>query len=76
MFGGNVSDKTNSNIEPLILRIGQVSKVVGLPASSIYRLINTGEFPAPVKLSKRASGWRFSDVSAWVDSLERSERSA
>lgn len=57
------------NIEGSILRIGQVKDLVGLSSASIYRRIKAGEFPAPVKLGKHASGWLLSDINAWVSRL-------
>src|SRR5882762_11020033 len=41
-----------------ILRLKQVSTIVGLAKSSIYRKVREGTFPAPIKLgSDWASGW-------------------
>jgi len=31
-----------------------------------------GAFPRPVKLGKRAVGWRASDITAWLESREES----
>jgi prophage regulatory protein len=52
-----------------ILRINEVSKISGLPVSSIYRLVREGKFPKPVKLSARASGWISSNVQDWINDL-------
>jgi prophage regulatory protein len=51
-----------------ILRIQAVRELTGLSRSSIYRLAAEGRFPAPVKLSERASGWRESALRGWIDS--------
>ncbi len=40
-----------------MLRLPQVLKRTGLAKSSLYEKISKGEFPAPVKLGSRASGW-------------------
>jgi prophage regulatory protein len=50
-----------------ILRIKEVSAKVGLPRSSIYRLIPHGEFPHPIRLSEKAVGWRDSEIDEWID---------
>jgi prophage regulatory protein len=50
------------------LRLPTVIERTGLSRSSIYRLVQLGRFPAPVKLSERASAWRESDVVAWLES--------
>ena len=54
------------NPEPaMLLRIGAVIRTTGLGRSTIYRLITSGEFPAPVRLSARAVAWRRADVESW-----------
>lgn len=54
-----------------ILRLPEVTRVTGLSRSSIYRLEASGEFPARVKLSESASGWRSGEVQAWIASRPR-----
>jgi len=53
-----------------ILRFHEVSRVTGLGRTSIYDGIRKGTFPAPVKLTEHAVGWRSSDIDAWIASLE------
>lgn len=53
---------------PAILRMPSVLKLTGLSRTTIWRMAKTGTFPAPVRLSKRAVGWRSTDVEAWVRS--------
>lgn len=48
-----------------LLRIKEVEKAVGLSRASIYRLINTGDFPTQIKLSERASAWCSEDIRLW-----------
>ena len=50
----------------VILRLPKVTEVTGLPRSSIYDAIHRGEFPRPLKLGARASGWRMSEVQQWI----------
>jgi prophage regulatory protein len=49
-----------------ILRLPAVSEAVGLTRSSIYRLMDEGLFPRPVKLSPRAVGWRRGQIDEWL----------
>lgn len=51
-----------------ILRRPQVQQVVGLSRSTIYAKVAEGSFPRPIKLGKRAVGWRESDIDAWLAS--------
>ncbi|WP_306155246.1 AlpA family transcriptional regulator, partial [Roseovarius sp. MMSF_3281] len=45
-----------------------VQKITGLSRSTIYRHINAGTFPAPVKLTERLIGWHSSTISDWMAS--------
>ncbi len=51
-----------------ILRRKEVEKRTGLSRSTLYAMIAEGKFPKPVKLGKRAVGWREADIAAWLDS--------
>lgn len=53
-----------------ILHRPEVEDTVGLSRSTIYALIAAGDFPKPLKLGKRAVGWRQSEVDAWLNSRE------
>ena len=50
-----------------VLRIFEVSDRTGLPRSSIYAKIQTGDFPRPIKLGTRSVGWLEADVNSWID---------
>ena len=51
-----------------ILRLKQVAAIVGIGRSSIYRKVQEGTFPSPIKLgSARASGWISAEVYNWID---------
>ena len=51
-----------------LLRRREVEKITGLGRSSIYRLMQEGDFPRPVKVGPSAVRWRESEVNAWVES--------
>lgn len=40
---------------------------VGFCRSYVHQLISKGEFPQPIKLGKRASGWLESEIDAWLE---------
>jgi prophage regulatory protein len=55
--------------EPLqrFLRLPAVLQATGLARSTVYRMVAEHTFPAPVKLAKRAVGWRQEDVREWTN---------
>ena len=57
-----------------VLRRKDVEAMVGLSRSTIYHLISQGLFPAPIKLGKRAVGWKVSDLEIWLNNREMAER--
>lgn len=50
-----------------ILRIKDVSNLVKLSRSTIYRLIKTGDFPDKIQLSERIIGFRYLDILDWME---------
>jgi prophage regulatory protein len=49
-----------------ILRLPAVLARVGVSRRTLYELMKTGRFPAALKLSPGAVGWRSSDVDRWI----------
>jgi len=49
-----------------ILRDAEVRERSGLSRTTRWRLIREGKFPAAVKLTDHAVGWRESDIDAWL----------
>ena len=49
------------------LRLPSVSEKVGLSRSQIYKLIQQGEFPEPIKLGPKISAWIEEKLEAWMD---------
>jgi prophage regulatory protein len=58
-----------------VLTLAEVVAKVGAGKSTIYAMISRGEFPAPIKLSIRKSGWILSEVDSWIDQ-QRAQRDA
>jgi prophage regulatory protein len=48
-----------------LLRLAEVSTMVGLKRSSIYRYVAEGRFPSPIKVGERSVRWKLTDVLAW-----------
>ena len=59
-----------------VLRIFEVSDRTGLPRSSIYAKIQTGDFPRPIKLGARSVGWLEADINSWLDEKVSQSRKA
>jgi prophage regulatory protein len=51
-----------------IFRRPDVEQLVGLSRSTIYAMMAEGSFPKPLRLGKRAVGWRERDLQRWLAS--------
>ena len=51
-----------------LLRRREVEELTGLSRASIYRLMRSGSFPLPVRVSATAVRWKASDITAWIES--------
>ena len=63
------SDHLKSPEAKMILRMKDVCSELGVSRASIYRLLESGSFPKPLKLGKRAIGWERDNIQQWVKSL-------
>lgn len=59
-----------------LLRLREVMATTGLGSSTIYRHIQAGTFPAPVKIGGTTSRWRSSELADWMNRLVHSECSS
>jgi prophage regulatory protein len=60
------SEACNISSTGRILRWPELQHKVGYSRSNVYRLIDQGHFPPPIKLGARAVGWLESEVNAWI----------
>ena len=63
------------NPTPLrIIRMQEVTDKVALQPSTIYAMVQAGDFPAPFKIAPggRVSGWLLGDIEGWL--LSRAEQ--
>ena len=49
------------------LRLPSVIEKVGLSRSQIYKLIQRGDFPEPVKIGPKISVWIEEKLEVWMD---------
>jgi len=46
----------------------EVEDITGLSRTTIYNMMSRGEFPRPVRLTRKAVGWPESVIEAWLKS--------
>ena len=67
---GSSSDRPSSTATRLpetgFLRQPQVLVFVPISRSTLWRRIQAGTFPGPIKLSARVTAWRAEDVRRWI----------
>lgn len=51
-----------------LLPIAEVCRRVGFKRSWLYKRIERGEFPKPIKIGKRAIRWKQSSIDRWINS--------
>ena len=49
-----------------ILRAKDVKEKTGLPESTLYMMINRDQFPAPIRLGARTTGWIEEEIDDWL----------
>ena len=57
-----------------LLKRKEVETLTGLSRSSLYRWIERGQFPKPLRLSARTVRWEASTIDDWVKQLPNTER--
>jgi prophage regulatory protein len=63
--------------EERYLKVGDLSALLGVARSTIYRWVNEGHFPKPVilgpedKASNSSTRWLRTEVQEWLDSRPR-----
>jgi len=54
----------------MMLKLPAVVRETALSRSTIYAAIKSGDFPAPLRIGKRAVAWRVEDLEAWLQRRE------
>ena len=54
-----------------IHRLPSALNITGLCRTSLYNALASREFPEPVRLGKRAVGWRESELMSWIASRQK-----
>lgn len=51
-----------------LLRVAEVSEMLSISKSSVWRLTKSGILPQPLKISERTTAWRLSDIQDFINS--------
>jgi len=51
-----------------LLKLKDVISMTSLSKASIYRQLNAGTFPSPIRLGPRAVAWVMSEIEEWIES--------
>jgi len=60
----------NEEVEQLLRKPEVQKRVANMSNSTLYYLMNKGDFPKPVKLGARSVAWKLSEINAWINSRE------
>jgi prophage regulatory protein len=65
-----MSSSKPSSFDPsaAVVRPKHLKEVIGVSATTAWRLRQLGQFPDPIRLSARSVGWRRVDLDAWLAS--------
>jgi len=59
------NDNAPTQLDPL-LKLANVIAATGLSSSTIYRMMDDGQFPRPLQLGPNSVRWRTSQVAHWI----------
>ena len=54
-----------------LLRFAEVMALTGVGRTQLYRKINSGDFPQPVRVGPKSIRFLDSDIQGWIDGLPR-----
>jgi prophage regulatory protein len=60
--------------EDRYIRIKELSAMLGIAKSTIYRLVKEDKFPKQIKLTERTVVWRLSVINKWVADKENASK--
>ena len=73
----NVAPKHNPlSTGATLLRLSDVMLATSIGSSTIYRKIAANQFPRPLRLGPGSVRWLASEVTEWIDGLERTGNKA
>ena len=70
MKGSSKETASGAGDLPALMRLPEVEAATCRKKGSIYKGINAGTFPQPVKLGERAVAWRGADIQGWINARQ------
>lgn len=64
----NAADRSTSESLHRLVRLSELTQMIGVSRSTIYLMVKQGRFPQPVHFG-RTSAWRLAEVIGWQDAL-------
>lgn len=62
-----IHQAVNADVSTFIRQSCLLSRYVPFSAATLWRLVKTGRFPRPVKVTPQITAWRSSDVQEWAE---------
>ena len=62
---------TRTAVDDPFVRPAGAQRMLGIGRSTLYRLVDRGELPRPVRITPGAVGWRFSVIESYRQRCER-----
>ena len=59
-----------------LLTVREVSARVGLAVPTLWAMVARGDFPIPIKVTKRSTRWRSEEVEEWIETRPRTKEAA
>lgn len=63
------TDKLTEKPPQCLIRIKEACLLIGVSRTTLYRMVNAGEFPAPLDLGPRFKAWQKKTVVDWINSF-------
>lgn len=62
----NSYEKSSPRTDSLLLRQREVSRLLGISRSTLFRWERVGNFPSRVQIGPHSIAWRTSDIHEWL----------
>ena len=59
--------------EMKLVRVRDVMELTGISRTSLWRLIKSGDFPAPFRLGPRMNAWHEHEIYDWLNSRRKNQ---